>query len=124
MTILCVDPDRKALQRLVEIMMQFCSQDVVHGCRDPGEALRLAEEHGCDLLLTEIEFGRINLDGLMLAEKLKERNRGIKVICVTNCRDNLNAFRAWQMLIQGYLPKPYTPQELADVLAHLRLNPG
>jgi DNA-binding NarL/FixJ family response regulator len=100
---------------LSKLTRQLRPGDTVHRCRDPDEALRIAEKHGCDLLPTEVEIGS-NRDGLMLAEMLRERNPQMEVICVTHCRDNLTALRAWRIHARGYLPKPYTPQELAEEL--------
>ena len=121
MTILCVDSDQQALNRLAALMRQLRPGDAVHRCRGPDEALQAAEEHGCDLLLTEIEIGS-HLDGLMLAEKLRERKPQMEVICVTDRRDNLTALRAWGIHAHGYLQKPYTPQRLAEELDHLWLG--
>ena len=120
MTILCVDPDCKSRNRLYEMTRQLRPDDTVLMCRNAKEALRLAEKKGCDLLLTRIEIDSFQLDGLMLAELLRERYPQLDVICVTDCKDGMTAYHAWQISAKGYVKKPCTPEDLAKAFANLR----
>ena len=92
----------------------------VFACRNANEAITRSKKRGCDLLLTEIEIGRTDLDGLLLAEMLRERNPRLEVICVTDCRNAMTAFRAWEIAAKGYITKPCAPETLAKAFANLR----
>ena len=119
MTILCVEPDQQSRKRLLKMTRQLRPDDIVLACKNAKEALMLSEKEGCDLLLTEIEIGSLQLDGLMLAEMLRERYPQLNVICVTDCKDGMTALRAWEISAKGYVLKPYTLEDLAKVFSNL-----
>ena len=106
MTILCVDPDQRGRERLINITRQLRPNDTVLACKNAKEALALSEKITFDLLLTEIEIDCVQLDGLMLAETLRERYPQLDVICVTDCRNGMTAYRAWEISAKGYVTKP------------------
>ena len=72
------------------------------------------------MLLTEIEIDCLQLDGLMLAEILRERYPQLDVICVTDCQDGTIAYRAWEVSAKGYVKKPYTLEDLARAFVSLQ----
>ena len=113
MTILCIDPDRRSRERLLKMTRQLRPGDTVLACRNAKEALALSKKKGFDLLLTEIEIDCLQLDGLMLAEMLRERYPQLNVICVTDCQDSTIACRAWEISAKGYVRKPYALEDLA-----------
>ena len=81
------------------------------------EALQLWDMHGStvDLLLTDVVMpGGVN--GRQLAEQLDARKPGLKVIFSTGYSDQVEKWDFMQADGTYYLPKPYPPQELAQIV--------
>lgn len=78
------------------------------------DALELAKAHPPDLALLDIHIkGR--LDGVSLAEKLKEQN-DIPIVYLTAFADRPTVDRAAKTLPHGYLLKPVQPKELRSTV--------
>ena len=122
MKIFCVDgglSDRIRLKRRAKAIMpdaEICS------CKSPKAALERAAAEGCDVLLTEIEFGERQYTGIDLAEEIKKMNPRVNIIFVTACPEKENAYRLFELRISGYLTKPYQVQELEEEFQNLRYS--
>ena len=117
MTIFCVDRSPLGL-------MEFVKPDaVIYACRDPEKALQLAEREGCDVLLTEIDLGGPEREGLDFAMRMQAIHPAINVIFVTTYSESDYARDVIQMRASGFLRKPYKQQQLAEEFAHLRYAP-
>jgi DNA-binding NarL/FixJ family response regulator len=57
MTVLCVDTNWIALYSLKKKVKRILPSATVYTCRKADEALDLAQKLGCDVLITEIDFG-------------------------------------------------------------------
>lgn len=116
MRILAVDDERLALENLIETIVSACPDAEVKGFRYPEDAIEYARNNVCDVAFLDIEMGKIN--GVGLAEKLKELNPDVNIIFATgygNYRDV-----AFDMHASGYIEKPVTAQKVAHELANLR----
>jgi DNA-binding NarL/FixJ family response regulator len=82
------------------------------------EALNYAKRSGCDVLLCEINPPR--LEGLFLAEKVKEINPRVNIIFVTVCSENEYAKAVMKLKPSGYLTKEATNLQILDELKNLR----
>lgn len=120
MTVICVDESRLALTGLRRRTQRIVPGARVYACRSPSKAVELAEEYGCDVLITGIDMGETGREGISLAEKIKQRNPRVNIIFITvravqDCANDFVRLRA-----SGYVRKPYETRELAEEFANLR----
>jgi two-component system response regulator YesN len=81
-------------------------------------ALEYAENFGCDVLLCEINPPR--LEGLFLAEKIKNINPKVNIIFVTVCSESEHAKAVMRLKPSGYLTKEATSAQILEELQNLR----
>ena len=118
MTIVCVDNTPIMLQSLKE------NADKAYPCADvqaflsADRALDYVKKFGCDVLLCEINPPR--LEGLFLAEKVKNINPKVNIIFVTVCSESEHAKAVMQLKTSGYLTKEATNAQIMEELLNLR----
>ena len=117
---ICVDESRLALAGLRRRTQRIVPDARVYACRSPDKAVELAEEYGCDVLITGIDMGEYGREGISLAEKVKQRNPRVNIIFVTVCDEQDCAKDFVRLRASGYIRKPYEAQELAEEFANLR----
>ncbi|RCX22632.1 AraC family two component transcriptional regulator [Fontibacillus phaseoli] len=78
------------------------------------EALRLLEEHEVDVVLSDIRME--GMDGLQLAERLKERFPEVRVVMISGYEDFEYARQAIRLGVSDYLLKPVEIEELIRVV--------
>ena len=118
MIIICFDTAPVMLQFLKEnAVIAFPDADVqTFYTAEP--AYCYAEKVGCDVLLCEINPPR--LEGLLLAEKIKEINPKVNIIFVTVCSESEHAKAVMRLKPSGYLTKEATNEQLLEELKNLR----
>ena len=121
MTIICVDNHSIMLKRLLKIIQELVPNAFVGACSGADEAMEFAKEHGCDVLISEIEFAGIN--GLMLAKRMKKLNSKVNIIFLTVCDEREYAKEVMNIKPSGYLVKPAKIEQLAYELNNLRYAP-
>ena len=118
MNIVCVDNTPIMLQSLKE------SADKAYPCANVQAflsaelALDYVKKFGCDVLLCEINPPR--LEGLFLAEKIKQLNPRVNIIFVTVCSESEHAKAVMRLKPSGYLTKEATSGQILDELRNLR----
>lgn len=120
MRVFCVDRSLLGLLDLKHKVKAVRPDDVIYGCRDPESALSLAKSEGCDVLLTEIDMGRDEREGLDFARRMQAINPLVNVIFVTTFSERDFARDVIQMRASGFVRKPYKKERLAEEFAHLR----
>ena len=80
--------------------------------------MEFVKEHGCDVLISEIELAGI--DGLTLAKSIKKINSKVNIIFLTVCDEKEHAKDVMRIKPSGYLVKPATKEQLAYELNNLR----
>ena len=120
MTIICADPSPVSLVVLQKRVKKLLPNAGVHISRYSDSALRLAEKHGCDVLITEIDFGRDKGEGILLAEKIEEQYPRANIIFATAAPEGEYTSRILKVRYSGFLNKPYTEEELRTELENLR----
>ena len=118
MTIVCVDNTPIMLQSLKENADKAYPYADVQTFISAAPALDYAEKFGCDILLCEINPPR--LDGLFLAEKIKNINPRVNIIFVTVCSENEHAKAVMRLKPSGYLTKEATNAQILEELRNLR----
>ena len=118
MIIVCVDNTPIMLQSLKENAQNAYPYADVQTFLTEEPALDYAEKFGCDVLLCEINPPR--LEGLFLAEKIKNINPRLNIIFVTVCSESEHAKAVMRLKPSGYLTKEATSAQLLDELRNLR----
>ena len=118
MTIVCVDNMPIMLQSLKENAEKAYPCADVQTFLSTEPALYYAKKYGCDVLLCEINPPR--LEGLFLAEKVKNINPRVNIIFVTVCSESEHAKAVMRLKPSGYLTKEATSAQILEELLNLR----
>ena len=120
MTVLCVDTNLIALYSLKGKVKKIMPEATVLICRKTSEAILLARKRGCDVLISEIDFGGSKEEGIRIAEEIKEFNPQVNIIFVTAGSARDYAQQLVKLKYSGYLTKPFDIEELREELGNLR----
>ena len=120
MIILCVDRSLLELMDLKHKVKAVRPNAVVYGCREPDKALSIAKSEGCDVLLTEIDLGGSQREGLDFALRMQAIHPAVNIIFVTTFEESDFARDVIQMRVSGFVRKPFTQQQLEEEFAKLR----
>ena len=118
MTIVCVDNTPIMLQSLKEDAGKAYPDANVQTFLTAEPALDYAKKYGCDVLICEINPPR--LEGLFLAEKMKNVNPRVNIIFVTVCSESEHAKAVLKLKPSGYLTKEATSAQILEELQNLR----
>ena len=118
MTIVCVDDHPVMLKGLLKSISQLLPDAFVEAFANAEDAMGFAKEKGCDVLISEIELAGV--DGLALAQRMKDLNPRVNIIFLTVCDEKEHAKEVMQIKPSGYLVKPAQREQLAFELNHLR----
>ena len=118
MTIICVDDHPIMLKGLAKSIQEMFLNAIVGVCSGADEAMEFAKEHGCDVLISEIELAGI--DGLTLAKRMKKLNSKVNIIFLTVCDEKEYAKEVMKIKPSGYLVKPANKEQLTFELSNLR----
>ena len=88
------------------------------------KAIALARTEGCDVLLTEIDFGGPRWEGLELAERVKGINPAVNIIFVTAFSERDYAKEVIQLRVSGFVRKPYEEKDLEREFSNLLYPPA
>ncbi len=78
------------------------------------EALNKVKGNGFDVVITDWKMPEI--DGLELARRIRKENPNIAVILITGYPSLETSIEAIRSGVSDYVPKPFTPEELSDVM--------
>ena len=118
MTIVCVDNTPIMLQSLKENADKAYPYADVQTFLSAETAMDYVEKFGCDVLLCEINPPR--LEGLFLAEKVKNINPRVNIIFVTVCSESEHAKAVMKLKPSGYLTKEASGAQILEELWNLR----
>ena len=108
MKIICVDDEQLILKLVVRMCEKLPQISEAVGFSSSNEALEYLKENDADIALLDIEMPKIN--GITLAEKIKEQNPDISVIFLTGYPQY--ALDAFRIHASGYILKPIERQNL------------
>ncbi|MGM8213024.1 response regulator [Virgibacillus sp. W0430] len=117
MHVLIVDDERLAVQNLKNILKnhQGIHKENIHEYTSPSEALQFTSKHQIDVAFLDIEMAELN--GLVVAEKMKEQQPEIEIVFVTAFQEY--AIEAFELHALDYLLKPVRPNRLLKTLARI-----
>ncbi|MCL1958137.1 MAG: response regulator [Spirochaetes bacterium] len=116
MNILAIDDNVLALEELVSSIKEACPVDDIHSFSKPSELLDYAKENVCDIAFLDIEMWGMN--GIELAQKLKEINSKINIVFVTGY--SKYALDSYTVKASDYVMKPVTKETVKEALENLR----
>jgi DNA-binding response OmpR family regulator len=96
--------DDEASSRLALVRLLERNGYTLDSAEDGFTALRIADEHPPDLVITDLRMP--GMHGIELVSRLKERNRELPVIVVTSLGDVESAVAAMRAGAEEYLAKP------------------
>lgn len=105
-----IDDERLALDRLSYFISGNPGFKVQFAEINPNEGLRLASQHQCDILITDIQMQ--NLNGLLISEQMEEL--GIPVI-ICSAHEEF-ALPSINVSVAGYLLKPVNALDIKKLL--------
>ena len=114
MNAICVDDEELILARTVSLMKKTKLFNNVESFMEPEEAIEYLDTTPVDLALLDIDMPQMG--GLELADSLKKKNPGIKVIFLTGYSEY--AVDAYAMHATGYLLKPVGYERLLSELEY------
>ena len=120
LTIICADPSPISLFRLERSIRKILPAPSVHLCKKTESAVLAAKESGCDVLITEIDFGRKKGEGIELASRILEKCPFANVIFATSEPVRDYAPLIMRIKYSGYLTKPFAIEELEKEFNNLR----
>ena len=118
MVVICVDNTPILLQALKDNAVRAFPNADVQAFPLEEQAFAYAKSAGCDVLLSEINPPR--LEGLRLAERIKEINPKVNIIFVTVCSESEHAKEVLRLKPSGYLTKEATDEQVLYELENLR----
>jgi DNA-binding NtrC family response regulator len=83
--------------------------------RGGAEALKKIDETAYDVLLVDIMMPQIN--GLEVLQHVKQKRPGSEVIIFTGLSQSETALRAQELGAFAYLPKPFEPEDIRELIA-------
>ena len=122
MTVICADPSSIALFSLKRKIDSIIPDARIFLCKKTETAIQIARQEGCNVLITEIDFGREKDEGIRLAEQIRRMFSKANVIFATAASNNDYAAMIIKMKFSGYLTKPYETEELKKELHELRFR--
>lgn len=120
MTVICSEANRFVLLCLRKHVREILPEADVFACCSSEQTKKTAEEKGCDVLITEIDFGLRKGEGIFLAKEIKKLNPQVNIIFATAGSERGFAVDMLKMKISGFLVKPFTKEELREELRNLR----
>ena len=118
MTIVCVDDHPIMLKGLAQNIQELFPNATIGACSNADDAMAFAQEHGCDVLISEIEI--VGTTGITLAKRMKKLNSKVNIIFLTVCDEKEYAKEVMNIKPSGYLVKPTRKDQLAFELNNLR----
>ena len=114
MNVMCVDDALPIMEDMAAMCRKLPQITSVRGFTRPREALEWLENHPVDIALLDIDMPEIN--GLLLAEKLKRKYPDAAVIFLTAYEQF--AVQAIRQRASGYLLKPVSMEDLQEEIEY------
>jgi two-component system chemotaxis response regulator CheY len=109
MKLLIVD-DSNIMRRAIEKYLAAKQFTLVGSAGDGETALRLFSQFRPDVVTLDITMPR--MDGLTCLEKMLAIKPSAKILIVSALKDSLTGLQALKKGAKGFLPKPFTAEEL------------
>lgn len=116
MHIIAIDNEQSALKVLKGVIEEVVPLATVHAFQNPLEALAFMKETKCEVVFLEI--GMREMNGIILAKKLKEIYPKVNIVFVTEHSQYTN--EVFALRASGYVNKPVTADKIVNEIENLR----
>lgn len=116
MKLLIVD-DSNIMRRAIEKYVGDFSLDIVGSAGDGESALELFRLYKPELVTLDITMPR--MDGLSCLKGILETDPSTRVIIISALKDPGTNLKALKLGAKGFLPKPFTKDQLQAELSHV-----
>jgi|GEM_PF-2030268 len=113
--ILLVEDEEMALKALTSLLERKGFK--VYPANSPLFAIKIAEKHRIDLLITDVVMPEMN--GVQLSRKLKEKNPSLKVIFMSGYPADIVAKDGKLKSVENYLRKPFSLDQLLSRIENI-----
>ena len=120
LNVLVVDDSAAIRKILIRILRQSeINIGEVYEAGDGVDALQSLKQHAVGLILSDINMP--NMDGLQLLNQLRAdlMYRNVPVFMITTEGSQTKEMEAGSLGATGYLRKPFTPEQIQEILAGL-----
>lgn len=111
MKLLIVD-DSNIMRRAINKYLKDYDLEVVGSAGDGEAALKMVKEKRPDLVTLDITMPK--MDGLTCLKEILKFDPSIKVLVISALKDNATGLQALKSGAMGFLPKPFTAEELQE----------
>lgn len=115
--ILIVDDEKAHRKGLMNLLQELYPQSILLEAADGTDALAVMEYIDCDIMIADIQM--VNMDGLTLLKKAKERKPEIEVVILSGYGQFEYAREAIRQKAADYLMKPVDKKEMEQVLTKI-----
>ena len=119
MKVMCINQVDWMLKDMKQVVLEIVPEAEVLLCK-PSEAVNVAGNKGCDVVLTDIDLGGPHDEGLILAQKISELCPRVNIIFLTVCAPQEYTKRVLKLRPSGYVTVPYNTRRLAKEFQNLR----
>lgn len=117
MKFLVVDDVKIVLKEECALLKEVVPQCQICSCNSVSEAIKYVENEAFQIAFLDIDLGNSDINGIMLAKKIKEIQPEIRIIFVTGFKEY--AFDAFSVHATGYLLKPIQKDDIKRELTFL-----
>jgi two-component system chemotaxis response regulator CheY len=109
--------DSRVMRSIIEKVIRAMGYESLHASNGQ-EALELLEQNGQEIGLVLLDWNMPVLDGLGVLKSMREHGtyRKIPVLMVSTESEDAKAAQAIDAGARGYLPKPFTPDDLTAII--------
>ena len=122
--LLIVD-DSAAIRKILQRVLLKTEMPIgkIHEAGDGFEALAVLKANKVSFVLSDINMP--NMDGLQLLSQIRANDewKGLPVVMITTEGSQAKVMEAAHLGATGYVRKPFTPEQISQVLAGLTLAP-
>ncbi|WMT42760.1 response regulator [Paenibacillus sp. D2_2] len=119
--LILADDEEDVREGLLDLIdWESIGYQIVDTAENGREAVDLIEKHVPDVVVTDIQMPF--MDGLKLTEWIRQTHPATKVIILTGYEQFEYAQRAIQLDVNEYVLKPFSSEELAEVLRKVKLQ--
>jgi len=119
--LILADDEEDVREGLLELIdWEKIGYQIVDTAENGREAAEMVEKHQPDVVVTDIQMPF--MDGLQLTEWIRETHPSIKVIILTGYEQFEYAQRAIRLDVNEYVLKPFSSEELAEVLRKVKVQ--
>jgi two-component system chemotaxis response regulator CheY len=115
--------DSRAMRDYVCAILEADGEFEVHAVENGFEALRSLPRERYGLIVTDIHVPDISGLEIVAYVRKMERHQGVPIVVISTDASEIDRTRALRVGADAFLAKPFTPDDLREVVARVRSSP-